>query len=312
MHRHRRVGLTLMIAASTLAVARAQTSSVSIPAWVEESRCGAAPKFAAMLNGKSAAVTAQLGPGSDQIILAVLDLTGDLELANAARQALREQVLKLPPNAWVGLLRDPDGLHVMADPSPDRKPLLEAVANLTIIGKPGLFETVIPALTLADGVMRKSPVRVSVLYITDSNIYSYREDYTNPVINESDYHDLSRVFPDALIQDKTSKLAAAASGLEAPLFIVHTSYRGDTLNKSYQNGLLRLAEATGGKGQLCVSVGEIPDAIAAAFARICNSWRVTLEVPAKFHSNAQIRLAAPCGGQDARLSWRMYLHPKEG
>ena len=43
--------------------------------------------------------------------------------------------------------------------------------------------------------MRKSPVRVSVLYITDGSIYSYREDYTNPVINESDPHDLSRRFP---------------------------------------------------------------------------------------------------------------------
>ena len=42
--------------------------------------------------------------------------------------------------------------------------------------------------------MRKSPVRVSVLYITDRNIYNYREDYTNPVINGSDPHDLSRVF----------------------------------------------------------------------------------------------------------------------
>ena len=302
----------LLAVAALTGTLRAQTGSVSIPAWVEESRCGAAQKFAATLNGKPAPVTSQWGPGSDQIILLVLDLNGDLALANAAKQALTVQISKLPSNCWVGLLHDQDGLHVLADPSADRKPLLDGILNLVLTGKPGLYETVIPALVLADGILRKSPLRVSLLYITDSNIYSYREDYTNPVINESDPHDLSRVFPDALIQDKTAKLAAEASALQAPLFVVHISYRGDTLNKSYQNGLLTLAEATGGKGQLCLSLGEIPDAIAAAFTRISNSWRLTLEVPPKFHSNAQIRLTAPCEGEDARISWRMYLRPKEG
>ena len=222
------------------------------------------------------------------------------------------EISKLPANAWVGLLRDQDGLHVLADPSPNRQPLLDAIKDLASMGKPGLFETVTPALSLADSIMRKSPVRVSVLYITDSNIYNYREDYTNPVINGSDPHDLSRVFPDALIQDKISKLVEEVSSLEAPLFVVHISYRGDTLNESYQNGLLTLADATGGKGQVCRSVGEIPDAIAAAFARISSAWRLTLGVPPKFHSNAQIHLSAPCDGEDVRLSWRTRLRPKEG
>jgi hypothetical protein len=101
------------------------------------------------------------------------------------------------------------------------------------------------------------------------------------------------------------------NSLEAPVFIVHINYRGDTLNKSYQNGLLTLADATGGKGQVCRSVGEILDAIAAASARISNAWRLTLNVPPKFHSNAQIHLNATCGGVDARLSWRTRLRPKE-
>ena len=196
--------------------------------------------------------------------------------------------------------------------SPNRQPLLDAVKDLASTGKPGFLESITPALSLADSILRKSPVRVSVLYITDSNIYNYREDYTNPVINGSDPHDLSRVFPDALIQDKISKLEEEVSSLEAPLFVIHLNYRGDTLNESYQNGLLTLADATGGKGQVCRSVGEIPDAIAAAFARISSAWRLTLGVPPKFHSNAQIHLSAPCGGEGARLSWRLRLRPKEG
>jgi hypothetical protein len=302
----------MMVALSALGMAHAQTSGVSIPAWVEEGSCAAAQKFEATFNGKPAPVLSQLGPGSDQVVLLVLDFTGDVSLVDAAKQALTAEIPKLPPNVWVGLLNDQDGLHVLVDPSPNRHALLEAIKGVASTGKPGLLESVTPALSLADSMIRKSPVRISVLYITDSNIYNYRQDYTNPVINGSDPHDLSRVFPDALIQDKISKLVEAVDSLEAPLFVVHLNYRGDTLNESYQNGLLTLADATGGKGQVCRSVGEIPDAITAAMARLSNAWRLTLGVPPKFHSNAQIHLSAPCGGADARLSWRIRVRPKEG
>ena len=304
--------VALLIAASPLGTVRAQTESVSIPAWVEEGDCGPAPKFEATLNGKPAPVISQLGPGSDQLVLLVIDFTSQTTVVDAAKEALEAEISKLPSNTWVGLLRDQDGLHVLADPSPDRQALLGAIQDLASTGKPGLFETITPALEMADRILRKSPVRLSVLYITDSNIYNYREDYTNPVINGSDPHDISRVFPDALIQDKISRLMEAVSLLEAPLFVVHLNYRGDTLNKSYQNGLLVLADATAGKAQVCSSVGIIPNAVAAAFARISSAWRLNLEAPPKFHGNAQIHLSAPCGGEDARLSWRTRLRSKEG
>ena len=306
------LALAFLIAASMVGTVQAQTGSVSIPAWIEEGNCGPSPKFEATFNGKPAPVTSKLGPGTDQIILLIADFTGELALVDAAKQAVTAEISKLPSNTWVGLLRDQDGLHVLADPSPNRQTLLDALKDLGSTGKPGLFETVTPALSLADTLLRKSPVRVAVLYITDSNIYSYREDYTNPVINGSDPHDLSRVFPDALIQDKISRLVGEVSSLQAPLFVVHISYRGDSLDESYRNGLLTLADATGGKGQACRSVGEIPDAIAATFARISSAWRLNLRVPPKVHSNAQIHLSCPCAGEDARLSWRTHLRPKEG
>ncbi len=304
--------LALLTAAIPLATVSAQTPSISVPAWIDEGECGSAPRFEATLNGKPARVISQSGPGSDQMILVVTDFTGDLSLVEAAKQALTQQISKLKSNTWVGLMRDQDGLHVLADPSPNRQPLMQALNDLASTGKPGLFESVTPALTLADNILRKSPVRMAVLYITDSSIYNYREDYTNPVINASDPHDVSRVFPDALIQDKIARLSEDVSGLEAPLFVVHINYRSDTLNLSYQNGLVTLADDTGGNGQVCRSVGEVPDAIATAFDRIANEWRLNLAIPPKFHSNAQIRLTAPCGGEDARLSWRVRLRPKEG
>ena len=303
--------LATLIVVAGFSTAQAQTAGVSIPAWIEEGNCGPSPKFEATFNGRPAPVLSPLGPGSDQIILLVLDFTSDVSLVDAAKQALAAEISKLPENIWVGLLNDQDGLHVLEDPGPHRGPLLNAINGMAGNGKPGVLDSVTPALSLADSIQRNSPVRVSVLYITDSNIYTYREDYTNPVINGSDPHDLSRVFPDALIQDKISKLEEGIGSLEAPLFVVHLSYRGDTLNDSYQNGLLRLADVTGGEGRICRSVGEIPDAISAAFVRISNMWRLTLEIPPAFHNSAQIHLSTPCSGDGARLSWRTRVRPKE-
>jgi hypothetical protein len=302
----------LLFAASTVGPGQAQTARISIPAWAEGNNCARDPKFEATLDGKPVPVTAQLGPTSDQIILVVFDLTADLTLIEAAKQAVISEISKLPQNAWVGLLRDQDGLHVLADPAANRQPLIDAIQSLSNSGEPGLLETVQSAMALADALLRKSPVRVSVLYITDSNIYSYREDYSNPVINGSDPHDLSRVFPGALVQEKISKLLSDVSSLQAPLFVVHINYHHDQLNTIYQNGLETLAEATGGKLDLCRSVAEIPEDMSEMFARIASAWRLTLEVPAKIHSSSQFRVSAPCSEGELRLSWRTHFHLKGG
>ena len=300
----------LLLAATAAVTVRAQTSLISIPAWIEQDAGTLTPKFQATLNGNPVPVTAQLGPDSDQIILLVFDLTGDLSLIEAAKQAVIAEISKLPPNAWVGLLRDQDGLHVLADPSPHRQRLITAVQSLTSSGQPGLLETVRSALSLADAIIRKSPVRVSVLYITDGSIYNYREDYTNPVINASDPYDLSRRFPGSLIEEKVSKLVEDLSSLQAPLFIVHLNHRQDRLNQVYQNGLETLTSTTGGESDVCRSLAEIPEAISAMFTRISNAWRITLAVPPKIHSTSEIRLSVLGSRGDLRLSWRTHFRPK--
>ena len=312
MTRHGAALPAVLFAVSTLIPIPAQSASVSIPAWVETKDCAGAPKFEAELNGRPATITAQLGPTSDQVILLVLDLTGDLALIDSAKQALTTEISKLPSNAWVGLLTDQDGLHVLADPSPNRQPVMDAIHSLSNSGESGLLETVTSTLSLGDTTMRKSPVRISVFYITDGSIYSYREDYTNPVINQSDPHDLSRRFPEELIQEKISKLTEDVGSLEVPLFVVHLNYRGDRLNRAYQDGLGTLAESTGGKSVICRSVAEIPEAITDVFARISSGWRLTVAVPAEIHSNIQIQLSAPCRDGDPRISWRAHFHPKGG
>jgi hypothetical protein len=306
----RTFGIPIACALAAMSLSPGRAASLSVPAWIEAEKPVKAPRFEATLNGKQAAVNSQLGPGSDQVILVVMDVTGDSSLVDPARQALSAAIRKLPHNSWVGLMRAQDGLHVIADPEANRHPILNGIENVPNSGNPGLLDTVQSAMELADAVIRKAPVRVAVLYITDSNIYNYREDFTNPVINQSDPHDLSRRFPGALVEEKISKLIDSTSPLEAPLFIVHLNDRGDTLNRVYENGLQTLANATGGRADLCRSVAEIPEAIAGIFERISNGWRLILNIPPKVHGGAQVRLNGHSGDEELRLSWRSHLEAK--
>lgn len=279
--------------------------AIRVPVWVEEEHEPAAPvRFEATVNGKPARVTATQGPTSDLIILLVLDVTDDISLIEPAKQALIANIGKLPANAWVGVLRAQDGLHVLADPGTDRKPATDAIGSVSTNGKPGLFETVDTALRLADSMVRASPVRVAVLYVTDGNVYNYREDYTNPVINSSDPHDLSRRFPEALIIEKVSRMQETLASLEAPLFIAHLHYRTDRLNQAYQNGLKTLSDETAGQAEFSRSEAEIPDSIDHMFSRILSGSIVTVNLPAEVHENLQVKITGRTGDGEARLAWR--------
>ena len=294
---------------STLAQAQSPRT-FSIPAWIDHGECAKSPTFDPTLNGKPVKISEKLAPDSDQIILVVFDLTGDISRIDNAEQAVISNIANLPKNVWVGVLRAQDGLHVLVDPTPDRQKVDSVITALSSSGTPGLLETVRASLTLADAMIRKSPVRVSVLYITDGSIYSYREDYTDPVINPSDKHDLSRRFRDVLINEKISKLDRHLRSLEAPLFVVHLHYRHDSLDIAYQNGLDTLAKNTGGMTVICRSIPEISQAISETFARITSVWNLVLSVPPKDHHELQVGLKATCGSGGLQLSWRPHFRPK--
>lgn len=305
----------VLLAVSGISVAWAQAQAkdpdVAIPARIGDTGCSIAPKFNPTLNGKPVPIKAKMGPKSDQVILIVFDLTGSLSRIEAAKQAVIANISKLPPNTWVGVLRSQDGMHVLADPTSNRDKVDTIIRSLISNGTPGLLETVRATLTLADAMIRKSPVRVSVLYITDGSIYSYREDYTDPVINPSDRHDLSRRFRDVLINEKISKLERHISSLEAPLFVVQLHYRTNRLDQAYQNGLEALTTTTGGEAAICHSLSEIPQVISGLFQQIRNTWRLNLAVPSKTRSHLQVGLSASCGDQDLhQIAWRAHFHMK--
>lgn len=282
-----------------------------VPVWVDGTPVDSAgiKDFSARLGGASSRVLSVQGPADDLIILVVLDLTGDLAYVTPAKAALIAAVNRLAPNAWVALLRAQDGLRVLLDPTADREALAQAVRDVPVSGKAGLLDTVETAELIADGILSKSGVRLATLYITDSDIENYREDYTNPVINRSDSRDLSRRFPEVLVQEKISKLEVALAGRQTPLFIIQLRYFGNRLNEAYRNGLARLAGVTGGTGIFCRSDAEIPGAVARAIESIASYYSVTVALPERRADTLQVQLEHG-GGRVLNYRTRFVLKEK--
>ncbi|MGD0578942.1 MAG: hypothetical protein ABSC08_08440 [Bryobacteraceae bacterium] len=278
-----------------------------VTAWMGDPPLDAAT-VKATVEGREAKIVGIRDPGSPLLLHIVLDLTGDLALISPARDALKSALQALPGNVWVALLRAQDGLRVLADPGPGRAEAIARLDALETTGRAGLLEAVEPVAALAERVLRRSPVRMAVLFLTDSSIYNYREDYTNPVINPSDSRDLSRRFPEALIREKTAKLAAALNAFDVPVFIQHLAYLRDRLNEAYQTGLQQIAEATGGSAAFSRAPGDIPGDVGQMLKRIASHWAVDLELPAGTPRTYSVQLSA--AGRDIQYRTRFTLAPR--
>ncbi len=264
-----------------------------------------ASQLQARVDSAPATIRSVLGPSDDLMILIVMDLTGDLSLADPAREALVESIQQLPANTVVGLLRAQDGLRVVKDPEADRAGMAEALRAMQVSGKAGLLNTVETAVQLADRIAAKSEIRLAILYVTDSNIYNYREDYTNPVVNSSDSRDLSRRFPEGLVKEKTARLVSLLAAHQTPLFILHLERRADRLNEAYQTGLLEMAAVTGGSTDICRTLGEVPASVGKMLHLIQSHYSVEVELPAVTGRQVVIGLEAP--GMSLRYRSRFQL-----
>ncbi|HLY18133.1 MAG TPA: hypothetical protein VKR61_12965 [Bryobacteraceae bacterium] len=300
----------MLIAALAATPPKLTNSILKVAVWAGDKDAPplAAKDLRATLGGTASRVVDVKGPDDDLLLVVVLDLAGDLSLAEPAKEALAADIEKLPPRATVAVMRAQDGPKVLADPGVDRAPAVAAVHDLPVSGKAGLLDTVETVTNLADAILAKSNVRVAVLYLTDSDVENYREDFTNPVINSSDTHDLSRRFPEALIQDKISKVAGVLAERQAPLFVVHLRARSDRLGEAYQNGLKQLAEVTGGSAIFCRSSEEIAEAIDRALAQITSSYSVAVALPEHAPKSLQVQLDA---GEKGSLTYRTRFVVKE-
>jgi hypothetical protein len=278
---------------------RTEDPVLRIPIWLEPVPAPEdslkADEFQAQVEGQAAQVNRVGGPEDELMLLVVLDVTGDLSLVGPAKETLVDQIKKLPPNVYVGLLRAQDGLRVLVDPTAERQQLAGAINGVVVSGNAGLLNTIETAAQLADKVMEQSGVPVAVLYVTDSNIYNYREDYTNPVINRSDQRDVSRHFPEGLVKEKISKVQLKLAEYRVPVFVVHLDYRTERLNEAYQSGLLQVADESGGSAVFCRSRAEIPEAIRTAIRRASSLRLLEVQSAAANGSAVQVQLSCPRG-----------------
>jgi hypothetical protein len=214
----------------------------------------------------------------------------------------------LPAKTYVGLLRAQDDLHVLVDPTLDRDAIGDSISTQAISGKTGLLPTVDSIGRVADSMLKVAAVRVAIIYITDGDVRNYREDFTNPVINSSDSHDLSRKFPETLVQEKIAKLEDILAAQQAPLFIINLNQRNDRLNEAYNNGLKQLAETTGGTVFFTRATTDVPDAIRGCFETVTSHYSVTLSLPERISWRLQIRLSVLEGDRSLNYRTRIVLH----
>ena len=112
--------------------------------------------MSATLDGATTRILGVEGPNDGLLLIVVLDLAGDLSLAEPAKEALAAEIEKLPPRDFVAVMRAQDGPKVLADPGADRAPALTAVRDLPVSGKAGLLDTVETVTRLADSILAKA------------------------------------------------------------------------------------------------------------------------------------------------------------
>jgi hypothetical protein len=135
------------------------------------------------------------------------------------------------------------------------------------------------ATKIGSSVLAASGARLAVLYVTDSDISNYRENFTNSTVNNSDSNDVSRRFPDVLVRERMQRTMASLANTQAPLFISHLVYRNDQLNVAYQTGLISMATMTGGAASVSRSIAEIPAGINSLLDRIVGHYSLALVLP---------------------------------
>ena len=292
--------LSLLVAPSFAQKEKADNAPkglLKIPVWVEESAekfwlDGNRQAFKIFIEEKETPVKSFQTPKSSTILLVVFDTVADLERVDRARAALTEAIPSLGQNYWIGLLKSQDGLSVLQEPTADRALVKEKIQTIPVSGKAGLLDTLEQVSALAAGMMQKANVRVTVLYVTDSAIGNYRADYLNPVVNSSDSGDLSRRFSDRAVQEQMSRQAAALGKFTAPIFILHLSYRTDSMNLAYQSGLEKIAATTGGLTLFSRTSDDIASLLNTLLTRIQSSYVIGVEQPAVKRNTVKLRIEA--------------------
>ena len=281
------VGLCLLLSLSVAPVEKAPAADgirFCVPVWVLKDGAPVQPRMgrgdlSIFAGPEPLQITRQERPGTPTFLFLAFDLVEDQAPINAAKQALAQEVRTLGPEYWVGLIGVQETLSVIQDPTKDKRLLLKKIRQSRQFGKAGLLESIQALADFSSSLMRRSSVRVAVILVTDSDVANYRTEYRNPTINRSDSRDLSRRFQGRALQEEISRLSTAMVRFPVPLLVVHVAPGRDSLNRTYQDGLVQVAGAAGGRLFLSKSTGDIPRTLQEAFEWADSFYAVEFEVP---------------------------------
>lgn len=268
-----------------------------VAAWPPPDETDPAASIEAWIDDEPAGVLSVAGPEDPLILIVVMDVVGDLNRIDRARETLAGRIREMEPFWHVALMQAQDGARVLEDPTRDRGRVIEKLLSAPISGYPGLLDAVEPVARIADRTASSADVRVAVLYITDGAISQYRGDYTTPVVNPSDRRDLSRRFGGGVIQEKFASLSASLGALAPPQFFLHLEERQNEQDFSYQTGIRQLAEVTGGQAVFVRGVADVAPAVESLLDRIQDSYSLTLAPPPGLDGPARLRLESKDGGK---------------
>ena len=279
----------------SLTVAPTPAAELRVAAWVKDTAGRPLEKldaddFSAELNGEAAAVKEALGPDDPLILILVLDMVGDLNRIDVARETVSKHIESMGKHWYVALLQAQDGLLTLQDPTRNRRQLIDKLMAASVSGFPGLLDSVEQVASLGDKMLSQAGVRVAALYLTDGSISEYRGDYVNTVVNPSDSGDLSRRFRDRLIQEKIASLDSALQAYALPLFFVHLEERQGSQDVAYQNGISQFASTTGGASSIARSLSDVPNLVQQALDRIESHYSLTIAAPKGLTPPVQLRL----------------------
>ena len=258
--------------------------SVRVPIWLQASDADqpsplTAGELSAHVRGRKIVPDFLLGPDSDLFLLVALDFTADPAAASDAKEALGAEIRQLPPRVYVSALNCQDELRVLQEPTAARDRVMNSIQSVEVIGKAGLLNCMERVESIADAMLARSAIRVGVIFVTDASVQNYREDLINPVINSSDSNDISRRFPEQLVQDAMTALSRRMAPSLAPLYIVQLNYQTDRWNEAYYDGLRMVAENTMGEAQFCATRAAIPDSVERCFMRLRAHYSARFAVP---------------------------------
>lgn len=226
---------------------------------------------------------------SPVLIAVVFDTTGDMTYIDAIRKELVNFINVLPPGVNMMVLTANDGLKVVQKPTAKKDLLTKAVLNYPTKGYPGFLENVVSVAEYMDNALLNATIRIGILFITDSEIYKYRKQYTSGDLSTEADRDKQ------LLQETFT-----------PVFVIRLPIGNtDTLCRTYEGTIRDISRSTGGETEFILSPAGVSKALALSLHRIHGTAFVGY-TPSEIKPKKEYKLKMEMSGlpADAKIEYK--------